>query len=465
MRRLPLGVSPRRLSFERRVRLWLLAFCVSLAVLAGLLGWSLTQSFWTGVGFACVAAVLSALAASALFAQIVRPLQTLSNIIVALRENDFTLRVRGGRRGDALGDLALETNMLAATLQQQRTQARDAVTLAERVITAMPSPVLAFSESGRLCLLNRAAELLLKLPREQAVGHTAEELGLQVLLQMPDGGVFAPQTDGFEQGPGLHAPVLRWSVRRTSFRLEGVPHTLLICSDVDAALREEERTAWQRLIRVLGHEINNSLAPISSIAGSLRTRLPRSGSALETDLHRGLAIIEDRAGALHRFLVAYQQISRLPSPDLQRFELGPLLERVAVLETRLTVEMEPGPAVTLRADPDQLQQMFINLLRNAVDAALQGSAQDQPRVQITWNTAADEVVVRVRDNGAGVANPRNLFVPFYTTKPQGSGIGLVLVRQIVSAHGGVVSLVSRTDVHGCDALVHLPLQPPSSGSA
>lgn len=456
--RLSLGKTPHRLSFERRLRVWLFTFCALPVLLVGLLSRQAGQGSGVTLGICLIAAGFCAFLASMFSQGVIRPLQTLANIVVALREEDFSFRARGARRGDAMGDLALEINLLAGTLQHQRVQARDAVTLAERVIGAMPSPVLAFDHNAALRFLNRAAEQFLQVSAGSHIGQTAVDLGLEPLLHLPDGGIFATGGPPYGMGESRTTPT-RWSVRRTSFRLAGVPHTLLVLSDVAAALREEERIAWQRLIRVLGHEINNSLAPISSIAGSLRSRLPTEADGASADLHRGLGIIEDRAGALHRFLLAYQRLSRLPSPTLQRIRLSPLLERIAQLELRLAVQLEPAEDVELFADPDQLQQMLINLVQNAVDASLQPEKpvpDEPPGVAVSWHLTSTEVVIRIRDNGQGLANPRNLFVPFYTTKPQGSGIGLVLAQQIATAHQGSVTLTSRTDHHGCDAEVYLP---------
>lgn len=465
-KRVALGRTPHRLSFERRLRFWLFGFCAVIVLLLTVVSSRFSEGFATPAVAALLATAISASLASILFQQIIRPLQTLANIVVALREDDFSFRARGARRGDAMGDLALEINLLAGSLQQQRTRARDAVSLAERVITAMPSPVLAFEDSGVLRFLNEAAEQFLQVPAGKLTGQTAKEIGLEPLLHLPNGGIFTA-APALTDSKGATTATTRWSVRRTSFRLAGVPHTLLVLSDVAAALREEERIAWQRLIRVLGHEINNSLAPISSIAGSLRSRLCIEQTGTNADLHRGLGIIEDRAEALHRFLLAYQRLSKLPSPTLQPTQLPLLLERVCLLETRLPVHMLAGEAVELLADADQLQQMLINLVHNAVDAALQvqrRTAEDSPRVEVTWRLTASEVVIRIRDNGHGVANPRNLFVPFYTTKPQGSGIGLVLAQQIATAHHGSITLTSRSDHHGCDAEVYLPRQTEGSSA-
>jgi len=454
---MPLGKTGRRLSFERRISLWMVALALPAVVLGGWLMVVEHASITAMVAAAMVFALAWLLAASSFMELITRPMQTLANVVAALREDDFSFRARGARRGDALGDLALEINALAGTLQAQRSSALEALTLVERVMSSMQSPVLAFDALGRLRLHNAAADRAFGLVRPASDGKSAEELGLRVLLDVADEGQYSDATKPNE--------ATRYVVRRATFRLRGAPHLLLVLSDVGAALREEERQAWRRLIRVLGHEINNSLTPIKSIAGSLRGRLPESvvvesGPNLNRDLQRGLAVIEDRAASLNRFLQAYQQLSSLPAPRLEAVPLRPLLERVVLLELRVAVRMIAGPEVVVYVDPDQMQQALINLQQNAVDAALEaaGEASDtQAEVSVAWEVDAGQVAIRITDNGLGLLNPVNLFVPFYTTKPKGTGIGLALAQQILIVHKGSVSLTNREDGRGCVAEVRLPL--------
>jgi nitrogen fixation/metabolism regulation signal transduction histidine kinase len=458
-RRIPLGKTSRRLSFERRLRLWLAALA-SPAVLFGCLSLvEMNASVVAVLAALAVFAIVWLIAASVFTEQIIRPMQTLANVVAALREDDFSFRARGARRGDALGDLALEINALAGTLQAQRSSALEALTLVERVMTSMQSPVLAFDAQHRLRLHNAAADRVFSLKRPNSDGRMAEELHLNDLLSVADEGTYSRS-----------AGTTRYLVRRATFRLRGVPHVLLVLSDVGAALREEERQAWQRLIRVLGHEINNSLTPIKSIAGSLRARLPESAAAtphdLNRDLSRGLAVIEDRAASLNRFLKAYQQLSALPAPRLQPVPLKPLLDRTAHLEQRLRVDILPGPEMTVLADPDQLQQALINLVQNAADAAVEAadSAGSQPMVQLSCirdgTGSPPDAILRIVDNGLGLLNPVNLFVPFYTTKPHGTGIGLALAQQILLGHRGTITLANRAEAPGCIAEVRLPLAMP-----
>jgi two-component system, NtrC family, nitrogen regulation sensor histidine kinase NtrY len=249
----------------------------------------------------------------------------------------------------------------------------------------------------------------------------------------------------------------RWAMRRSTFRQHGQPHQLLVLADLSQALREEERQAWQRLLRVLGHELNNSLAPIRSISGSLGQLMAREPlpSDWRQDMKEGLAVISARAEALSRFMADYSRLARLPQPKLQPVEIGPLLNRVVGLEHRLRVALIAGPVVTISADPDQLEHVLINLVRNAVDAASETKGQ----VSCSWSKAGPRVEVRIEDEGPGLSNTANLFVPFFTTKPTGSGIGLALSRQIAEAHGGSLTLENRSGHPGCIARLLLPVAP------
>lgn len=374
--------------------------------------------------------------------RVIFPLQTVANLIEAVRCGDYTLRGRRGVPGDALGEVIREINQLGETLQQQRRESLEAAALVHAVLEELDTAVLAFDDTRRLKLLNRAATELMCRSAKSLLGQDAGTLGLDDLLERELPAVvslsFAGRTGRFE-------------VRRRAFRENGVPHTLLVISDLSRALRDEERRAWHRLIRVVGHEINNSLTPIKSLAGTLRDMLSRPGDAERQEVLDGLSLIGDRASSLTRFVSTYSQLARLPAPTKHPVSLNSLLRRLVALEAFVGARiLAPFDAVVL-ADAGQLEQAFINLLKNAVEAA-----NDAREIDVEVRHAREAVLVEIRDTGPGVANPDNLFVPFFTTKPGGSGIGLALSRQIVEAHGGTLTLKNRTDRTGSVATVMLP---------
>ena len=387
--------------------------------------------------------------ALALRRHVVTSLQTLSNLLAALREGDYSIRARGTDTRGPLGLAYHEINALADALRQQRLDAVEAMGLLRRVMEAIDVAVFAFDDAGRLKLLNRGGEALLGVPSERALDLTAEALGLAPAL--------AGDTPRLVE-LALPGRAGRLEARRGVYRWEGRPHQLLVLTDLTRSLREEERLAFQRLIRVLSHEINNSLAPIKSIAGTLRDALGRAGgpAAVATDLTEGLEVIESRAETLGRFIQAYARLTRLPRPTPRPVPVAEAMRRIASLETRLKVTVDRGPDATVVADPGQLEALMINLVRNGADAALETGGG----VRVSWTSDDDWLETRIEDDGPGLTETGNLFVPFFTTKPGGTGIGLALCRQIADAHGGTVALANRVGALGCVASVRLPLRGP-----
>jgi nitrogen fixation/metabolism regulation signal transduction histidine kinase len=453
--------SPRRKKqrapFERRVTRFSFLLVAPGFVVSAILVWLQTWSLESKLLLLGGEAIACLLIGAALHEHIIRPIQTLANVVGALREEDYSFRARLAIPNDALGELSLEVNALADLLAQHRTGTIEARALLQRVVEEVDIPIFSFDPAKRLRLVNSAAERLLQQPASRLLGKTSSELRVADCLTCEN-----------ETLVQLHfGSDARWFVRRSSFRQNGIPHTLVVLSDVSRALRDEERRAWQRLIRVMGHELNNSLAPIKSIAGSLSARLFDAGlnSDERQDFQRGLGIIESRAESLNRFLQAYRQLAQMPPPITRRCSVPALVKRVAGLEQRVQVAVAPGPDLELNADPDQIEQMLINLLRNAAEAVLAapmhkangaGGTDVNAPIVISWEITDRELVLTISDRGSGLMNPSNVFVPFYTTKPQGSGIGLILSRQICEAHGGSLELLNRVDGPGCVAKVTLP---------
>lgn len=434
------------LLYERRI--------LFLALAAGLMGTLVAMILlWTG-GYSSklqwtltVLIVISWLSfAFSAQSRVVFPLRTLSNLLAALREGDFSIRARGASIDDALGEVLREVNALGETLRQQRLGALEATALLRKVMEEIDVAVFAFDGVGCLRLVNRAGERVLNQPAERILGRTASELGLSECLE--------GETPRIAQiaFPGKSG---RWEIHRGNFREGGLAHQLLVISDLSRALRDEERQAWQRLIRVLGHELNNSLAPIKSVAENLSSILGRKDRAADwqDDMRSGLNVIAARTDGLARFMGAYARLAKLPPPAVRPMDVGGWVRRVLSLEPRLPVELNAGPETNIQADPDQLEQLLINLVHNAVDAAMETGGG----VRVGWGREDSYVEVWVQDDGPGIPNPTNLFVPFFTTKPSGSGIGLVLSRQIAEAHGGSLTLENRESRRGCEARLRLPL--------
>jgi nitrogen fixation/metabolism regulation signal transduction histidine kinase len=437
----------RRFGYERRV-----VIMAALAAAPALLGFFIllwigefsSKVRWT---FGGLVALWFAGCIFALRERVRFPLQSLANILAGLRDEDYSVRARGAGADDPLGEVMIEVNALGESLREQRLGAMEAFALVRTVMSEIDVAVFTFDENHRLRLVNRSAERLMAQGQERLLAKTAVELGLGEYLE---GEPSRTVNRSFPSGIG------RWGIRRTSFRERGKPHQLLVITDLSRALRDEERQAWQRLLRVLGHELNNSLAPIKSIAGSMEQLMKRQPRAedWEDDMLRGLEVISTRAESLSRFMEAYTHIARLPPPKRAQLELESLIRRVADIETRLKPRLETGPTVKLMADSDQLEQALINLLRNATDAAL----ETHGNVTVSWKRNGTSVEIAVEDEGPGLANTANLFVPFFTTKKGGTGIGLALCRQIAEAHGGAIMLSNRQNHRGCRAVLTLPLE-------
>jgi len=438
-----------KLSHDRKILLLALLAGLPPLVAATILLWLLpTTDLLRGtvLGGLVLAWLVTARAAQL---RVIRPLQVIANLLAGLREGHFTLRAREEESDDVLGAVRREVNTLQETLKEQRLGALEADALLRRVMEEIDVAVFAFDAERALRLVNRAGERLLGQPAERLIGRTATQLGLEQTLEGETPRILELVVPGAATG--------KWEVRRRPFRQGGLPLEMVVIADISRVLRTEERSVWQRLVRVLSHEINNSLAPIKSLAGTMTSLLDRTPRApdWEVDLRKGLEVIGTRSDALNRFMASYARLAKLPPPVLAPLDVGDWVRRAIQLESRLPVRLIEGPKVSILADGDQLDQVLINLLTNALEAAQETGGG----VEVSWSAQDGMVEVAVRDEGPGLPSLGNLFVPFFTTKPSGSGIGLVFCRQVVEAHGGGITLRNRGDRKGCVALLRLPRGP------
>lgn len=374
------------------------------------------------------------------------PWRTMASMLESVRLGDYAVRARVHGDRDPVSEALTELNRLGDALRDRRLETLEVNALLQKVLEEIDVALFAFDEASNLRLVNPAGARLLAQPAAAVTGRGADELGLRPLLEAGAAAVVECAL------PGATG---RWRVRHTTFRESGRPHELLVLSDLTRELREEELQAWQRLVRVLGHELNNSLTPIQSIARSLDALVRNDAPPpdFRDDLLQGLAVIASRSDALARFVSSYARLARLPAPERRTIQLEPLLRGVVGMFPSGRIELIAGPNVALYADPDQIEQTLINLIQNALDAvdATGGG------VRLNCCSTRQWVEIRVEDEGTGLANPANLFVPFFTTRAGGSGVGLVLCRKIAEGHGGTVTLANRVPGPGCVASLRLPI--------
>jgi two-component system nitrogen regulation sensor histidine kinase NtrY len=433
--------------------------------------WAATVSLWPtmptgsswGLGIASVVAAVLILHRGV--ERFSSPLRRAANVLHALHAGDYSVRAATNDADEALGLVLHEVNALARALHEHRQRRNESDALVYKVMNVTEVAIMSIDPRGHVELLNERAERMLArstgVSPQSLAGRSLRELGAGALLDGPADAVVRDPI------PGVQG---RYQLRRVPFRQGGRSRMLISLSHLDRPLRAEEREASQRVIRVLGHEVNNSLAPIQTLVHAMVKRLERIDLASETRelFEASLATIDDRAASLQRFMSAYAKLARLPSPQCATVELVSVVRSVAALETRVQIELAPADLAPISVDRDLLAQALINLVRNAAESVLQAREEGLPtregtpdvRIEIR-SSAADEIAVLVIDHGVGLTADANIFTPLFTTKKGGQGIGLVLARDIAEQHDGRLALDSRDDGHrGCTATLTLPLAGP-----
>ncbi|MEH6384834.1 MAG: ATP-binding protein [Colwellia sp.] len=378
-------------------------------------------------------------------------LRSISNALMSLAESDYSIRLGLCERGQILDEVVRSVNRLRDLLHAERTGAAETGALFARVVEKVDVALFAFDPNGNLCMVNERGLLLLNRSRKEVLDKSAQMLGLAACLASSDNKVLRLNLAGSASN---------WLIKKAQYREFGAPRELVIMSDLTAPLREKELEAWQRLVAVLRHEISNALAPIKSYSQTLGWTLRQTErhEGWEQDCIEGLAVIERQTTALNYMMQSYKNLNQLPTPVPHYFDLQLWLAEIVKQELRLPVQIFSGEPLELYGDRELLSQALVNIINNAIEA----STNAQPPI-ISWQVLTRPgnnhtwLTLDITDFGEGVANEDNLFVPFFTTKAKGSGIGLLVCRGIIEVHGGHFNLMNKAHGQGCIARIQLPL--------
>ncbi len=369
-------------------------------------------------------------------------LRTSANLITAMQSGDHSLKAYQLSTKGALSEFNQVFNELSSALAEQQLISKEKQVLLHKVIAQIDVAIIAVDDKNNISLMNPNAEKLFSCRFDEMQGWPIKSLGLQEVLDGEYRKVVEFEIKEYKKKVYIHTD---------DYFEKGIRQRLIFITDIQHLLREEERQAWQKILRVLSHEINNSLAPIASISETLTRLLSNNtlksddnaeiNKELSDDLQEGLAVITERANSLNSFLQRYQQLSQLPTPDKKIFDCEPLFKSMALLFSDSHMQFN-GQSLFVYADEEQLQQVLVNLIKNAQQAM---SEMIKGKIVISWQQRAERIEISIEDEGTGINNTDNIFIPFYTTKEEGSGIGLVLSRQIVINHGGDLTINNRVD--------------------
>lgn len=386
--------------------------------------------------------------------------RTLANLIESMIDGDYSLRGRL-KSNQAFQELLILINNLSDTLAQHKLAVKESRVLLELIVDQMDAMVLATDANGNLVMANNSAQQLLLNGAEKFEGIALNSfvLGAQLAQAFPGIIDFKHQPRTINSKQAAEQPALEgeYFLYKEKFFSAGQSHQLYLLTNAERLLMEKERNAWQSLLRVLSHEINNSLTPISTISQSIEKKLLSNLDNKRTiepeSLLDGINIINERADTLSEFIASYSQLAHLPKPLFSTFNLYDMLNKLTLLFPQCEFTIDKSIDIQLTVDKKQLEQVFINLFKNAIDAM---SSFEQKLIVITYRQDSQWQQIMITDCGSGVANVENLFVPFYTTKPNGSGIGLALCRQIMFGHNGQIKLTNNINKPGIEVRLSLP---------
>ena len=424
----------RRISLSGKLLFLVIAHTLLAAVAAGV-ATAILPAPGVAFGAAALAGVLAAFVSVRwLSRSAMRSIDALEDGVRSLRDGDFSLRLALTRR-DELGDLLDLYNQMADALRGERQEIRQRELLLDTVLQSAPLAIVLVGPGGRVVLANRASRAMLRGGR-RLEGERFDEVlaaaphALAEALREESDVLFTTAGEGEGEDE-------TYRVARRVFHLDARRHVLHLVERLTPELRRREVEVWKKVIRVMSHEMNNSLAPIRSLVNSARTILGspehehRLGAIFDT--------VEDRATYLAEFLEGYAHFARLARPRRREVPWLEFLEEVSrALPFRLSGEPPGRPGFF---DPAQLQQVLINLLKNAKEA---GSPEEEIRVSV-HETADGGAAIRVADRGRGMTGEElaHSLVPFYSSKPLGTGLGLPLCNEILEAHGGRLRLQDR----------------------
>ncbi|MDP2562588.1 PAS domain-containing sensor histidine kinase [Psychrobium sp. 1_MG-2023] len=371
-------------------------------------------------------------------------IRTFSNLIESMIDGDYSLRGHA-QNNQALQELLTLINELADHLAAHKVEAKESRLLLERIMQQMDAMVLATDEQGVVVMTNTSAHTILFPQLDSLDGVKLDDTSLGLEIVSAPAGVIS-----FNQ-PELSG---EYFLFKDDFLSSGNKHHLYMLTNAERLLMEKERQAWQSLLRVLSHEMNNSLAPIIAISQSMKKKLDQVDTELKAEsLLTGVGIINERAASLSGFIGSYSQLSHLPEPNFSSFGLANVIERLALLFPEAELKHNIDVELIIEADKGQFEQVIINLFKNAAEAM---HGQAQPLIIVDTESRANWLHINIKDTGVGLANLDNIFVPFFTTKAQGSGIGLALCRQIMFNHNGMIKLSNRAG-KGVVATLSLPI--------